>query len=854
MPFPTPNLDDRSFEELVASAIRKAGEKCPQWTDRSPGDPMVALLEASAFLTDLLIYRVNRMPDKAYAAFLNLIGARIGPPSAAAVTVEFKRKEATRGAFEIPAGARIKASGADLTFVLTETVKFAAEQASATGRALHCAVVEGERLGVSTGAAGQVFRLKRAPVIAETGDGLDLIVGVEAAPADKLVAARSREYEGKAYHLWREVESFSESNPGEHVFTCDRNEGVIGFAPAIDQGQVADGALRAALAAAPPAGREIRAWYRCGGGAAGNVAAHVLTGFDGADYGVDVDNPVRAAGGRDAESLQSALRRGPHALRTMETLVTASDFERAALATRVAARARAFAVLTTWRHGEPGTVEVQIVPYVDEEMPAEQRALASTIEAHQTPALLQTVNRTVAGRTPLGVKVKTSWARVRPISIDLKTVCFREEDEGAVEARLKKAVHETISPFAGRGFGQPLRASDIHELVAREPGVRYVERLKFHVDAAPKGEAISLCADVFQPRTWHVAAASAVYRSLDDGESWCETLKFESGEKPIACRGHPLTPGLLAAVSRKKDEASVIHISYDCGETWRRNATTLAFRVHDIAWSATVGEPELYLATSKGLYAYAPRSPDPPRRLVVIEDDDQYGFWAVAAAPPIYGAATLAVAAGQRKGVWISTAGAQSNKFRLSGLQGNDVRVLEIQSHGGRAFLWGGFGAETGATGDGAARLELRGAADDPEGWRKLGEGWKGGTCECIAFAGERIFAGSNRSGVLQTATGRLEQGWTTGQIDSGLPLRDEERLLHEVDCIGARVDTGGASVVMTGGPVGVYRSRDGAETFQNAARTEFDDYLPLPEGWLFASGQHRIVVTPEDALTGERT
>lgn len=847
MPFPAPNLDDRSFEELVASAIEKAAQACPQWTDRSPGDPMIAMLEASAFLTDLLIYRVNRMPEKAYSAFLNLIGARIAPPSAAAAVIEFTRKEKKHGAIEIPAGVKVKASGADISFVLTKSVLLKEDDASAKGNAIHCTVVDGEVLGVSTGLAGQIFQLKRAPVIAETGDGLDLVIGVETAPNEKVESGRSREFDGKAYTIWREVESFHNAEPDAHSFVADRTQGVIAFAPAIDIAQSSSAGHHAALAAIPPSGAEIRAWYRCGGGASGNVAAHVLKEIESSAYGVEVDNPSRASGGRSVESFKSALRRGPHALRSMETAVTSNDFERIAMTTRAAARARAFALHQAWRHGEPGTVEVQIIPSAVETAPPEQSALADTVLALQSPALLERVHSVLARRTPLGVNVNTTWARVRPISVELKAVCFREEDAAAVEKRLVRSVHEVISPYSNRGFGQPLRASDIHELVAREPGVRYVEKLRFHAEEAPRNACTDIFADTFQARTWHVCANGALYRSLDDGESWCETLSFGGEEKLSLCRGHSLTPGLLAAISVGEDGASAIHITQDCGENWRKNAASLAFKINDIAWSASGAESELLLATSKGLYVYVPGSSDAPRRVAVIENDDEFGYWAIATAPPINGAATVAVAAGRRKGVWVSTAGAQSGKFRLSGLGDTDVRILETQSHGGRAFLWAGFAAETGAVGEGAARLELRGAEDDPIGWRQLGEGWKGGSCECIGFAGEHVYAGSNRAGVLQITTGRLEQGWTSGQIDNGLPLRDEARLLHEVDCLGARGGEDSVPVVMTGGPKGVFRSRDGAESFQNAARTDFDDYLPLPEGWLFASAKHRILVTPED-------
>ena len=42
------------------SVIRRSA---PQWTDLSPGDPGMVLVEVFAYLTDLMIYRLNRVPE-----------------------------------------------------------------------------------------------------------------------------------------------------------------------------------------------------------------------------------------------------------------------------------------------------------------------------------------------------------------------------------------------------------------------------------------------------------------------------------------------------------------------------------------------------------------------------------------------------------------------------------------------------------------------------------------------------------------------------------------------------------------------------------------------------------------------
>jgi predicted phage baseplate assembly protein len=89
MPLPTPTLDDRSFQDIVDQAKRLIPRYCPEWTDHNVSDPGVALIELFAWMTDLLLYRVNQVPDKMYVKFLEMIGVRLRPPRAATAPVTF---------------------------------------------------------------------------------------------------------------------------------------------------------------------------------------------------------------------------------------------------------------------------------------------------------------------------------------------------------------------------------------------------------------------------------------------------------------------------------------------------------------------------------------------------------------------------------------------------------------------------------------------------------------------------------------------------------------------------------------------------------------------------------------------
>src|SRR5262250_3975190 len=93
MPLPAPNLDDRRFQDILNEAKRLIPRYCPEWTDHNLSDPGVTLIELPAWMTDIILYRLNRVPEKNYVAFLNLLGIKLRPPQAARALLTFSLAE-----------------------------------------------------------------------------------------------------------------------------------------------------------------------------------------------------------------------------------------------------------------------------------------------------------------------------------------------------------------------------------------------------------------------------------------------------------------------------------------------------------------------------------------------------------------------------------------------------------------------------------------------------------------------------------------------------------------------------------------------------------------------------------------
>jgi hypothetical protein len=130
-----------------------------------------------AWMTELILYRLNRVPEKAYFEYLRLIGLSVRPPAAAAVQLEFQSDKPATAPIPIPRGVRVsvnRVSGGTEPplFTTDDPTSIEVGQQSVTVLAHH-ATSSRASSSTGTGQPAQTVGVERPPVIAPTGNELD---------------------------------------------------------------------------------------------------------------------------------------------------------------------------------------------------------------------------------------------------------------------------------------------------------------------------------------------------------------------------------------------------------------------------------------------------------------------------------------------------------------------------------------------------------------------------------------------------------------------------------------------------------------------------------------------------------
>lgn len=94
------NLDDQTFEEIMAHALDRLPKLAPSWTDYNAHDPGITVLELMAWYKEMQQYHLNFVGDRLWRKLLKLAGAPSPGATAARCYVEIPPEAGARAALE----------------------------------------------------------------------------------------------------------------------------------------------------------------------------------------------------------------------------------------------------------------------------------------------------------------------------------------------------------------------------------------------------------------------------------------------------------------------------------------------------------------------------------------------------------------------------------------------------------------------------------------------------------------------------------------------------------------------------------------------------------------------------------
>ncbi len=126
MPLKDPVIDDRKYADILAEIRtripRYTPEWKPQWNDLNDSDPGMILAQTFAWLSEMLLFRMQRVPELNYVKFLQLIGIELLPALPARAEVTFTVADAAvTPTVNVPPRTQVTATGDDGRPIVFET-------------------------------------------------------------------------------------------------------------------------------------------------------------------------------------------------------------------------------------------------------------------------------------------------------------------------------------------------------------------------------------------------------------------------------------------------------------------------------------------------------------------------------------------------------------------------------------------------------------------------------------------------------------------------------------------------------------------------------------------------------------
>lgn len=475
-------LRDELLSRVRLAVNSDAASENRKWTGDDPSDFGVALIEAFAYMGDVLNYYIDRVANESYLPtasqrqnVINLAeayGYRPAGYRAAYLDVQFSNNSTTP--VTLPAGTQV--SGQVVLDDIVEEVIFTTLE-----DAVIPASVNGAAGEVTVGAShAESIALRPGNVAEDENDIAGELLASSNGQANQTYAlSESRVVEGSievwvqngdVYEPWQEVVHLSDFGPSDAVYTVRLDADNVSY---VVFGDGVSGAVPAPMT-------PIKVVYDVGGGEIGNCSEGVLntlyrvpgkTDAETADLNdfILVENVSVGVGGSSPESTSSIRKNAPKLLRAITRAVSLRDYEDITLAIPGIGKAKAEAAT-------PTSVNLYVAPQVnednDENFPG-YNSSGTTLNPLWLN-LQQDVKDYLMDKTQVGVSVSVLPPQYVPVSVNIKYTKLPQYTTQQVEAAIKLRLLNKFA-YTNLEFGQLITPEDIEFELKQVDGVRVVQ-------------------------------------------------------------------------------------------------------------------------------------------------------------------------------------------------------------------------------------------------------------------------------------------------------------------------------------------------------------------------------------------
>lgn len=449
---PQVDYTSRDYTSIREDMVSLIPEYAPTWTNRDPADFGMTILEAFAYMGDLLNYYIDRAANEAFISTASQrenvlqIAKLLGyiPTASTAATVTLTFQNSTASPITVPALTQVatsNVSSATSNQIIFETdeevivpAKVGLTNGSITVTATQGITITDELIGTSDGQVNQIFKLSEPSVINNS---------VSITISDIV-------YSNVQYLI-----DYQSYDPVFSTYTDADGETYVNFGDNIS-GRI------------PPNNAEIYATYRVGGGAEGNVAANtisyiltnVTSGLTVLNQYVSPSATGAAAGGSDPESTDSIRVNAPLSVRALNRAVSLADYS--SLVIQVSGVAKASAVADVYT-----SVTVYFAPYGD---------AGVEIDGVTPSAIFNLLKTDVANylvdKIPANTTVTLQPPSYVDVNVSVNITVLNQYRQSLVQAAVDSIISELLL-FDNVAFADRITLQDVIYAISSVPGVGY---------------------------------------------------------------------------------------------------------------------------------------------------------------------------------------------------------------------------------------------------------------------------------------------------------------------------------------------------------------------------------------------